>query len=728
MALISELRKRSWIILTFIALALVLFLATQALNSNTSVFNRHKAPDFAKIEGRAVDRSAFDERRQEEQLEYLTFNDKLLDYMQQQYTIDEETSFRIDEQAWQDFVNEKLINEQMDKLGLTMTDAEYTNIIYGPDPHPIIKNYYIGLSQTGQYDASKLPDFVNQVSDPDVQQKNPQALKEYYMFLCREAVAKRSYLQQKYTSLFTESVYVPEWMKKHQYETSNRRATFAYCTLPYTQVADSTVHISESEMKSYYEENQNKYKQDEDSRVVEYVFWYFTPTSGDSAAILQSLKDMAGKMSSISNDSAYVASRSEDPDRFGGSVFTRSDLEDKGVPPEYIDSIFIQPTGTLAGPFRNEGYYKYALIDDRQTLPDSVDARHILIGVSANRDSTRALAIADSLLDLLHKGADFAELAGANSDDPGSRDKGGELDWQTPKVNFVPEFKDYLFKTGKKGEYGIVKTQFGYHIIQIEDIKQSEPFVTLAFLSRQIIASKETIDSLDRIASTFYEKYNTPESFEKGVTEEGIRKTVSAPLSKSQYAISDIPDSRTIITWAFESKKGEFKYFSLNDRILIAFVKEVKNAGISPLGNVSDQVRQEVLREKKGDMLTKRIADAASGNNSLNAIAGKLQAHVDTSRNASLGSAMAQGLGLEPKVVGTVFGTAAGSLTPPVAGNRGAYVMQVLSFTEPKETTDYTLNGKQLQSSLKQKMSPEGILNVLKDKANIVDNRYMFNE
>lgn len=721
--LISKIRKYSWLVVGLIAISLIGFLFQSISKSQTGgIFNNDKAPEYASVYGNEITSAEFETRKGEAMQEYLTFNNLLLQYFQGQYQVDARTEFGVGEQAWTEFVNEKLVAQQTQELGITITEDEYSDLIYGPDPHPVIKNYYIGLSQSGQYDASRLPEWVDQISNKDAQQQNPQLMQEYYQFISRETVAKRDYLQTKYMDLFNKAVYVPEWMAKRNYKVMNSRVNFTYAMLPYTEIADSTIKVSDEDLKKYYNENKNKFKQTE-GRVLEYVMWEFIPTSGDSAAILKSLVESVEKMKVAKNDSIFIATRSEDPDRFGRSNYSKDDLYAQGVDSSIVDSFYARPNGSLIGPYLEGNFYKVAKLKNRQNMPDSVNAKHILVSISADRDTSTAKAIADSLMNLLNNGANFDTLAMTNSDDGGSREKGGDLGWSTPAINFVAPFKDYLFKTGKVGETKIVKTEFGYHIINITEIKNRKDFVNVVFLSKQIQASKETIDSLDRLANKFYSDYQTRESFEKGAIENKLIKRPTQPLLKSTFEVPGIPDSRQMITWAFGAKKDEFKYFQLTDRIVVAYVKEIKVNGIADLENVREQIELEVIKEKKGQMLTEKIKTAGAD---LNSIASKLNVPVDTSRNASMGTPYAQGVGLEPKIVGAALGLENGKTSAPIAGNRGAYVVLPYEYVPAPETQDYTLNMNQLTYSWQQKIQQQPLMNELKEKAKVEDNRYIF--
>ena len=736
--LISKIRKYSWVVVGFIALALVAFLLQDATNSNTGMFNKNKIPDYANVSGQEITQDEFAERRGQSVLEYLTFNNQVLAYEQGQYQLDPRTQFGISEKAWTEFVNEKIVEVELEKLGITVTEDEFSNLIYGPDPHPVIKNYYIGLSQTGQYDASVLPTWVSQISDQEAQQNNPQMRQEYYQFISREKVAKRDYMQSKYMSLFTQATYVPEWMAKRNYTMGNTRANFTVITLPYDQIADSTITVSDAELKSYYNEHKNKYKQTE-GRVVEYVSWEFTPTGIDSATTLANLMASVEKMKAAKNDSIFIATRSEDQDRYGYANYSRNDLYQMDIDSNVVDSFYSKSVGSLVGPYFSSGSYKMAKLKNRQNMLDSVKAQHIVIAINENRDSVTAKNLVDSIQGLLAAGGDFAQLATTFSDDNESKPQGGDLGWVTPSVGYVPEFKDYLFKAGPVGKVGVVKAPYGYHIVEITEVKNRRDFVTIAVLSKAVAPGKETIDSLEKVANSFYDKYQTPETFEQGVTDMKLFKRVTQPLTKNQYEIPGLADTREIIIWAFDAKKDEFKYFNMADRVVVAYVKDVKVDGIAELENIKELVEREVIMEKKGEMLTQKFNDAMKSGASMEAIAAKLGMRVDSVSNASMASPSAPMIGREPKVIGSVFGLEAGKMTKPVAGNRGVFLAQLINITPAPETTDYTMNKNQLMYSFQNKYQPQqqqqamvqqtqGLLFELKDKAEVVDNRYQFGD
>lgn len=726
--LISKIRQYSWLAVGLIALCLIGFLVQDATNSNTGMFNGNKAPDYASIYGEEVTRDEFAERKSKSLLEYLTLETgQIMAFEQGQFQIDPQTDFGIGERAWNDLVNERIIDEQLSELGLAVTPEEFTNLIYGQDPHPYIKNYYIGLAQGGPYDATLLPQFVNNISNPEAQQNNPQMRAEYYQFICREQVAKRDYKQTKYMSLFTKAAYVPEWMAKRNYTVGNTRRAFRMVSLPYAQIPDSTIVVNDKDLETYYNKNKNKYKQTE-GRIVEYVTWEFTPTAADSAATVKSLMETVAKMQASKNDSVYIASRSEDPDRFGNSNYSRSDLYAQGIDSAYVDSFFVRAPGSLIGPFHNGEYYKVAKLKSRSVMPDSVKSRHILVGISEQRDSTAAKKLVDSIQGLLSAGGDFTKLAGELSDDQNSAAQGGDLGWTTPSVNFVPEIKDYLFKTGTLNKVSVVKSVYGYHIIEITEMRTKKEFVNVAFLSKSISAGNETVDGIEKIASDFYDQHQTPETFEQGVIDAKLFKRTTQPLQKNMFEVPGLPNSREIINWSYDAQLDEFKYFNMTDRVVVAYLKEIRVNGVADLEYVRDQVEQEVILEKKAEQLTKKFNEAMASGASLETIASKLNIRIDSVLNASMATPSAPILGREPKVIGAVFAAEQGKISAPIAGLRGVYVTEMFQETPAPEQQDFTLNKNQLTYSMQNKFQGQGMFIELKEKAKVEDNRYIYGD
>jgi peptidyl-prolyl cis-trans isomerase D len=725
MALISELRKRSWLVLVFIALALIGFLFMDAFNSNSGILQSRRDP-FAQIDGQDISPAQLDARYSEVLIQYLTQSGQILGYLQGEVTIDNQTEFQLKEQAWNDVVQSTLMERERTALGLQVTDQEKTDLIFGSNPHPYIKNYYAGLSQNGVFDPALFNQYVNNIKDPQVQQSNPQAVQAYYDFLMRQSLAIREYTYNKYVTMISKADFVPEWRVKYDYTLKNRRANFDFVDIQFTTVADSTIEVTDSELKAYYNKHKNKFKQNESTRVLEYVVFPFTPTASDSAEIMGKLREDMAKLATAKSDSAFIAVRSEDPERITRAFQTRTYFYESGIDSSIVDSLFNAAAGSVVGPYEKPNFYTATLIKERVKMPDSADARHILVSNQIrSMDSARLLA--DSILTAIKGGADFTALAQQYSEDPGSASTGGELGWSTPQTDYVKPFKDFIFRNGQVGVPSLVGTAYGFHIIEIKELKGRSEYLLAYNLSRFIDASSATADSIDRIANEFFNTYTTLEDLAAGAAEKGYVVRTTPPFGLNQYDIPGLAESRNMITWAFGAATGEFNYFNtFSDRIIIAAVQSSRDKGIASLEDVEDQVRVEVIREKKGVMLAAKLEAAAAGGKDLNTIASSVQSAVKSSTNASLGTPYAPGIGLEPAVVGQVMATPQDGTTGVIAGNRAAYIARVTAITEPPADADLTQSRTQMTYGFRNKVNQQSILGNLTDKADIEDNRFQY--
>ena len=726
MAMISTLRKHSWIVLVFIALSLIGFLLMDAFNSNSGLV-KNRRQTFAEIDGSEITPAQLDAKYSEVLTQYLTQTQQLLNYQTGAFTLDNQTEFQLREQAWNDLLQTNIMNRQLEAAGLHVTEQEKTDLIYGPDPHPYIKNYYVGLSGSGKYDPAAFNQYITFIKNPENQQNNPQVLEAYFDFLMRESLAIKEYTNNKYTNLFVKADFVPKWMVDRDYSVKNTRVNFDFVDIPYTSVSDSSIAVSDADLKAYYNENKNRFKQKQASRVIEYIVFPFYATSEDSAAILAKLQEDMTNLASAKNDSAFIAVRSEDPERITRAFQNRNYFYSSLIDSSVVDSMFNAPVGSLVGPYlKNDQYFTSSLIKDRTLMPDSADVRHILISNQVREDAA-AKSLADSLLNAIRSGSDFAELAKQFSDDTGSGAQGGDLGWSTPQTDYVKPFKDFVFRTGQTGQPTVVESMFGYHIIEIKELRGRSEYLLAYHLSRFIEASSATADSVDLKANEFFNTYKTPESFETGAAEMGLQYRTSPPFASNQFEIPGIPESRSIVTWAYTAKEGEFNYFNTyTDRIVVAYIKNARDKGIADLADVEEEVRVNVIREKKGEQLGKQLADAMQGGKDLNAIAAGVNSSVKTSTNASFGTPYAPGIGLEQKVVGIVMATGQDATTGVIEGNRGVYVAKITGITAAPAEGETTMNRNQLTYGVRNKMSQQNIIRSLVEKADVEDNRYMF--
>ncbi len=380
-------------------------------------------------------------------------------------------------------------------------------------------------------------------------------------------------------------------------------------------------------------------------------------------------------------------------------------------------------------PAQVQAYFESLSVDSLPLIPEELSYSELVLQPEVGeRQKLRTRNTLDSIRTLVVTGKMSMTLAATRySEDPGSSQEGGELGWSTPQTDYVKPFKDFIFTTGTAGVPDIIETAYGFHIIEIKELRGRSNYVLTYNLSRFIDASSETADSIDRVANEFFNTYNSTDSMAAGATKNGYVRRTSSPFSSNQFEIPGIPDSRNIITWAFASNKGEMNYFNTySDRIIIAGLTSKRDKGVADFEDVKEQIRAEVIRRKKGELLATRLADAAAGGRDLNAIATSVNSSVKTSTNASLGTPYAPGIGLEQDVVGEVMALGLNEQSEVIIGNRGVYLCKIIAINEPEADADKEMNRTQLSYGYRNKYSRQAIIEGLIRKADVEDNRFLY--
>jgi peptidyl-prolyl cis-trans isomerase D len=362
------------------------------------------------------------------------------------------------------------------------------------------------------------------------------------------------------------------------------------------------------------------------------------------------------------------------------------EFQDKYIPKAQIqstalDSITTMPVGGVYGPYLDKGNYVLAKYLGSKSIPDSVKARHILI-VTTDRNTNKeirsdeaAKKLADSLLAAVNSGSDFGMLAMQFSAD-GSKDKGGDLG----VFGFgamVPEFNDFCFYK-PIGERGVVKTQFGYHVIEINYQANFNNAYKIAFLGREIFASDATINAAS-LAATRAASQKDAKALADYASKNKLKATVSPTVLKAtDFMVGGMDDARQLVTWAFGAKKGQVSEpFSIGDQFVVATLDKIVEEGVQDAQTARPSVEPLVRNEKKAEMIIKKTGS----NPSLETAAAAYNKVISTAgadSTLTFSSQVVTGVGLEPKVIGAAFSKQHQQKpTPAFKGNNGVYVVKV---------------------------------------------------
>ncbi len=698
MAVIGRIRKRVGLLIAFVGISMLLFILGDLVTNNKSIMGG-TSDVIGVIDG--------------EKIKYQEFNKKVDQLIETYKTntknenVDQNTTDMLREQAWSMAVTENTLNKEYEKLGVVCSPDELYDMVTGKNPHPQIKQAFTD-PKTGMFDPQTVTRFLK-----DLPNRDEATQKQWASF---ETAIRDERLTQKYKDLIKAGMYVTSLEAKNSYYEVGRLANLKFVTLNFITIPDSTIKPDESELKTYYNAHQNDYKQPETIRKIEYVSFDITPSSEDRQEIMTWVNKKREEFAASTNDTIFVNQNSDTP--FDSSYHAKGTLK-----PLLDSTFFSASTGTIVGPYEDGNMIKISKLIGTKAVSDSVKARHILLKME-NGDSAKVMALADSLKNLIKKGAKFADLASKFSQDPGSAIKGGDLGWFRAG-QMVKPFNDACFD-GKKGDLTIVQSQFGVHLIEVMDKGTTSKQVGVASVERKIEPSQKTYDALYNKANQFAAANNTPELFESAIVKQGLNKRIADNVKENDKNIAGLDQPRTLIQWMYKAKKGEIsKAFTLNDKYVIAHLIGIKEKGFLPLEDVKTQVTAGVIKEKKAELLIEKINKQAAGASSIEIVAQKLNVGAMDADNISMSNTYIPNAGNEPRVVGTAFAMKAGQLSKPIKGDNGVFMITVKSFTEPAATKDYETNRKQLTEQRKSRSEYE-VFNALKEKAKIEDNRGKF--
>jgi peptidyl-prolyl cis-trans isomerase D len=700
MGIMGFLRNRMGMILVVvIGFAMFAFIAGEVIHYGGSFFHGD-GTEMGEVNGEKIAVDEFNKRVDQ--------NTQNFQAQSHQTEITPQITSYIQESTWSQEVNEKIMNAEMDKLGLVVGDDEQRSLIQGDNPSQQIVQAF-GDPQTGQVDRAKLNNFLNNISA--AKNDDPMLLR-WKDFVDHIVADKRT---EKYLALVSNGLYVNALDAQDDYEAKNKLVNFKYVKLDYTSIPDSKVTVTDDDYETYYNDHKGEFKNPEENRSIEYVVFNASPSKDDSALVKTQVDKLAPAFKTSTNDSLFVEVNA---DTKAPLAFQR-----KGQLDPKIDSImFGADKGFVYGPYLSGNSYKLSKLVDEQVGPDSVKARHILLPITTSPEKT--LATADSIKKLIQGGKSFADLAKMYSVDKGSADKGGELG-TFGRGSMVPAFEDAVFE-GKKGDIKIVTSQYGVHIIDIEDQKGSSKVVKVATVDKLLTASSATQSAAYSKAQAFLGTLNG-DNFDDQANKAGLKIVQAPDLNPIASTFNNVTSGREIVRWAYKADVGSFsdQVFTSGDQYVVARLTQVNPKGTLPLSAVKKQIQAQVLLAVKGKLLADKLQSAVSGASSINQVAQKAGSPVNPIQNIVFANPVIPGSSAEYKLIGTIFGSQPGKLSAPVIGQSGVYVFTVDNFIKPAPLANALRQKQELGQAVLQR-SQTGILEALKDKANVKDYRVKF--
>ena len=721
MSVIQKIRDKyaRWAVIA-IAVSLLGFILMDAFAGRTGLFSNKQSTTLGKINGKAIDYKDFQTKLQMAENNMSRQGQEINDMQRQQ----------LNESLWQQEVNDQILNEQYEKLGLTVGEKELKDMLYGNNPPDFIRQYFSD-PKTGKVDVVRAQQEINRaMKSGSAEQK--EGLSQEFEFL------KTQRLMSKYMSLLTNTAYFPKWFLEKRNVDNSVLAKVSYVTVPYASIADSTIKVSDDEIKAFINDHKKDFEQKEETRSINYIAFSAAPSSADTAAAKSQVEGLKAGFASSNDAATYVAQQGSSTPYFDGYL-GKSIIQ---VPAK--DSILSLPKGAVYGPYLDGGNYVLAKMVDSKILPDSVKCRHILLG-TVNPQTGQPLmsdsvakAKADSIALAIRNGANFDSLDTKYSTDEAAKQTKGVMTFSSQQIQsegFAKEFGQFILFDGKPGDKKVVKTQFGWHYIEIMAHINPEPHYKVAYLSKPIAASQETDNQANNQANMFagnsrdLKSFN--ENYEKNLKSKGLNKLTASDIRAMDYNIQGLPGgARSFVKDVFNADKGDvLGPTRVGDDYVVAIVTEVNEPGVQSVERVRPMVEPILRNKKKGEQIIKNIGQIST----LEQVATKLNQTVQTADSLRF-SGGNNVLGYEPKVLGAIFNPAnKGKVTPAISGTQGVYVVRVDNVaTTPVEAASIDdqrkmlemQNRQTLMSQMQQGYNP--INEALKKSADIKDNRSKF--
>lgn len=714
MSVIQKIRDKyaRWAVIA-IALSLVGFIMMDAFTGKGSFFNNRGSNTIGKVDGTSIDRIKFDREMQ-------VFGAQA----------PEDQKAGLIQNLWDYDVNSILANDEAEKLGLTVTDKEMREVLYGNNPPQFLAQRF--TDQSGKYDGISAQQSINQIL------KTQSAGQQEYDYVTAYIdLTKNQRLMSKYMSLMTNSVYFPKWYLEKKNIDNSLLGKMSYVMVPFASVPDSSIKISDDEIKDYMQKHEDDYKKEKETRSIEYVLFSTAPSSSDSASSRDEIEKLKPEFAAAKDPGAFVNQQNSSIP-YDSTFHGKSTIQ---VPSK--DSIFNTPVGGVYGPYLDASNYTLAKVIDVKSLPDSVEVRHILIGTidpqtgqPTMNDSLAKVKI-DSIENAVKNGANFDTLAAKFSDDPGSKNNGGKYTFSSSDIQTKLDkaFAHYILFEGTAGGKKVVKSQLGYHYIEILKDINVEPHYKVAYLAKPIETSSETDNTAHNLAAMFAGDSRDQKSFnanfEKNLKAKGYNKQVAPDLDDMQFNLMGVNGSaREFIKKVFDADKGDVIGPEIvPDNYVVAIVTDISKPGLQSVSTARPMVEPLLRNKKKADIIVKNIGQYST----LEQVADKTKQQVQTADSLRLNGGGS--FGYEPKVLGAVFNPANKGkvVTQPIVGLNGVYAIRVDNqTTTPIDNANIEDQRKQLemqqQNQMRQQMQygMNPVLDPLKKNATIKDYRAKF--
>jgi len=700
MATLNKIRSKGVLLAVIVGTALLAFIIGDFLNSGSTLFHQSKQ-NVAEIAGEKINIAEFTAA-----IEQMT-NVYKIETGQNEFN--EEQTAQLRASVWDNLVNEKILASEAEKLGLSVSNEELTDRLIGKNIHPLIMQRRVFMDEKGQFSHANLLKFYNNIfegANADAEQLKE--AKNYWLFW--EKAVKNAILQEKYAMLFTKAVGSNSIEAKYNFEARRSTADINFVMQPYFAVSDSSIQVSDAEIKDRYNKEKELFKQ-EANRSINYVAFDVVPLKEDFKAAQEWMNKVSEEFKTTSDVAAVVNSESD-------ISYDGRNYSEKTVPANLKDFAFGNGTGAIFGPvFQNNTYTMARIMEAGIMQSDSVKLRHIFL---AGNDEKKA----DSIIGAIKSGSTFADMAMKYSVVKETAANGGEIGWITEGA-VAKDITGPAFSKATNEIFKVSSAQ-GIQIMQIMEKTPARRKVKLAILERKVTPSSQSYSKIYNEAKQFAASSTDMEKFEKNAKQKGYVINPATGLLKNTDRINAVPQSRQVVRWAFDNKKGNVSdVFDCGTQFIVATTSEINEEGYKTVAQATQQLKAEIIKDKKADMMIKNLSGLVAKYPTLETLAAALNTQVKTAPAVNFASYQFGEAGFEPYIIGKSSVLASGKISAPLKGNSGVYVL----LPGVKQVDNSPFNPRMETAQMDARMVyslPYTLMEKLKEKYNIVDNRSNF--
>jgi len=710
MAALGKIRKRGVTLVIIIGLGLFAFIAEEAVRSCEATKNQQRQ-QIGEVLGKKVNYQEFQELFEEYQ--------EVIKLTQGRDNLSEEELNSVKDQVWSQFVNNQIIADEAAKIGLTVTDEELQNMMKEGSNPMLMQSPFVN-QQTGRFDVTQLTQFLAEYkknsSNPQLAESY-QRIYKYWQFI--EKQLRTQTLAQKYQSLISGSLLSNPVSAKMSFEGQNQENNILLASIPYTSINDNDVQVSDADLKAKYNEQKEMFKQTVESRDIKYVDFQVVASAADRASLMKTMVDASNKLESGANP-AEVVRKAQSQFPYTGIAATK-----RAYPSDIAAKIDSMSVGQTTRPFetKSDNTLNVVKLISKVQAPDSIEYRQIQVGGAT---AEAAKKTADSIYTALKAGADFEAIAKKYG-------QTAEKQWLTSAMYenssvMDEDSKNYLNSINTSAVNDIKNLEFaqGNIILQVTARKAMVDKYDVAVIKHTIDFSKGTYSDAYNKFSQYVSENKTLADLEKNAAKFGFEVKERKDLFSNEHTVANLRATHETMKWVFGAKEGEVSPLyecGNNDHLLVVAMTKIHPVGYRDLDGVKDMVRQEVLRDKKFEQLKAKLASVKTI-----ADAQKAGAKIDSVNQITFSAPVfVQATGSsEPSLSGAVALTPQGQFSKaPVKGNGGAYVFQVLKKADRPGVKFDAKTQEQMLSQMAMQAASR-FMQELYQKANVVDNRYLF--